>query len=318
MKGTPNRIRYRRRAYRASRVPLILLIVTMVTLLALVIGFLIVGNRLNDQNEERDREEGASDPLPEAPSTEREPLGDIQAPQTLLETADASTLADRLAALSAVGRSAASVPLNTAEGRLLYRTELGVSLGFETEGSPTVELSGAMRQADEAGVYISGVYRLTVFDTEDELLRSVELSRAAALLAEAVRSGMDEVLLLAPDMTADHIPEVLRFAESIRQLAPDAVVGLTLSGAILSDGSAAELIDTLWNGMDFLAMNAADHGETEPAAHITAVITDPAMRYNILRYRMRILIPAAADPALSDALVAAVEAETVYNWQMIS
>ena len=317
MNGRNRHMQYRRSVYRRRQIRLGL-ILSVVILAVLLLVFLIVGNLLFGKQEPDEEPDLQTNP-PTTDNTdnkEKTPVASLRAKAVLLETSDSSTFATRIRRLTDTGAVSASIPLNTADGKLLYRSAVGEKLGYPTNGTPSVRISSALGQIDNA-FYLSGVFYLNAFSESDPLLRSVELSKAAAILGEALEQGMDDVLLIAPGMSADQVDELLRFAEDVRTLSPKAVLGLTLSDSILSHDTASALIDKLANGLDFLAMDATQYGTEDPAAYATATVNDSNMMYNRLRYHMRVLLPACADEATRNSVIDAVEKNGVDSWQIL-
>ncbi len=316
MNGRNRHLQYRRSVYRRRQLRFGL-ILTVIIVSVLVLVFLIVGNLLHKKNPTKADAEREDTP-PEMAGEEHAAPPSVQARTVLLETNDSTTFATRIRALTESGGTAVSIPLNTLDGSLLYYSEMGTKLGYATKGSPTVSISSAMAQIGDVSIHCSGVFYLTAFSQTDPLLRSVELSRGAAMLAEAIQQGLDDVLLLAPAMTAEHTDELLRFVEDIRILAPNASVGLALSQGILTHEQASDHIDRLWNGVDFLALDASEYGSADPVAHATQTVNDSSMMYNRLRYHMRILLPSCPNAETTDAVIAAVEEVGVDSWQILS
>ncbi len=316
MNGRNRHLQYRRSVYRRRQLRLGLILTVTITVV-LILAFLIIGNLLRKNDPPEADPTQRNDPHTET-GEEHVAVLPIKAHSVPLETADTSTFSSRVRALTEGGAVAVSIPMNTSNGALLYLSTVGTSLGYPLHGSPTVSISSAIERVGNADLHYSGVFYLTAFSEADPLLRSVELSRSAAILAEAIQQGMDDVLLIAPDMDATHTDELLRFAENVRILAPTASLGLTLSPSILTDRMSSDVIDRLWNGMDFLALNASEYGDGDPVAYATETVNDSAMMYNRLRYHMRVLLPSFADKAQTDAVIAAVEEAGVQSWQILS
>ena len=131
-------------------------------------------------------------------------------------TDDDTYFSDRLDSLVEKEVSAASIPLNTPDGALLFRSDIADSIAFPT-GTAKVSLSSLTDAAGERGVYLSGVFYVNTFKIEDSLLRSVELSKNAAIIAEVLNAGFNDVVIIAPHITEAHIDEVIRFTENIRK-----------------------------------------------------------------------------------------------------
>ncbi len=316
MNGRNRHLQYRRSVYRRRQIRFGL-ILTVVIVAVLIVTFLIVGNLLFKKDQPESNSPSKNDP-PAATGEEHAPVPPIKARSVLLETADSSTFATRIDAMTETGATAASIPLTTADGALLYHSSVGTRLGYPLKGSPSVSISSAMAQIGNTSIHCSGVFYLTAFSEEDPLIRQVELSRCAAILAEATQQGMDDILLIAPTMEATHIDELLRFAEDIRLLAPNSFLGFALPQSILSNESSTDLIDRLWGGMDFLALNASEYGDENFVDYALSIVNDSSMMYNRLRYDMRILLPSFTEAEKTEAVIAAVEEAGVQSWQIIS
>ena len=316
MNGRNRHLQYRRSVYRRRQIRLGLILTVIITVV-LILGFLIVGNLLRKKNQPTENQ-GVTNPPPSVTEEEHSPILTLKARSVLLETADTSTFSSRVRALTENGTTALSIPLNNADGSLLYRSDVGSSLGYPTMGTPSVSISSALSQIKDETLHFSGVFYLTAFSEEDPLLRSVALSHSAAILAEAIDQGLNDILLIAPDMQSTHTDELLRFAESIRILSPKASIGLSLNRSLLTHEQASDLVDRLWNGMDYLALNAAEYGEEDPVSYAAQTVNDSSMMYTRLRYQMRVLLPSLSDTAQTDAVIAAVEGAGVQSWQIIS
>ena len=316
MNSRNRHMQYRRSVYRRRQIRLGL-ILSVVIAAVLLLAFLIVGNLLFGRATPEE-----PTPTPNAPNNtpdEREPVPAVKARTVFLETSDSSTFSSRIRALINDGATAASIPLTASNGALLYRSSVGEQIGYPTSGAPTVRISSAVAQVEEQQIHLSGVFYLTAFSKSDPLLRSVELSRSVSVIAEAILSGVDDILLIAPDCAAEQVDEVLRLAEDIRVLAPNATVGFALPSSVLTDEKAAELIDRLWNGLDFLALNASEYGSESPVEYAKQMVEDPNMQFNRLRYHMRVLLPSCGDDsATRDSVISAMEADGVDNWQIVS
>ncbi|MBE6547088.1 MAG: hypothetical protein E7668_06595 [Ruminococcaceae bacterium] len=309
MNGRNRHLQYRKSVYRRRKLRTILITVG-VLLVVLLVAFLVIGNLLQNKSEERAETDTKEQTLPPI-SEERTPHREIVAYSVLLETLDEGSFADRVAALPD-GDSAVSIPLTDREGTPLYRSPIALRLGLQSEGAYTVTVASALSSIGER--YTSGVFYLTALSEEDALLRSVRLSQSAAMLAEAAEGGLDEALLTVPDMTEEQVQEAIYFAEQVRHLAPELELGLTLSETIYSSENAAAVIDRLYESFDFLAIEAVPSNEGDPVAQTAQTIHD--LRYHLLRYHMRLLLP-VSDDATQAALIEAVEKEGFHNWQFV-
>lgn len=316
--NTPNRrpMPYRKRRRRQQTLRTVLIVLACVLAL-LVAAFMIIGNWLLDaidEPSENGTEQGEQPAEQSAPLAAAEKIGGYP---VWVETSDSSTFSTRLSALTAAGAKAVSLPLNTSENVLLYRSPIAEKLGLVGASDRTVTLEQAMKTAKASGVYVSGVYTLTAFDEEDDLVRSVALSHAAAILTEAFRAGVDDVLLLVPDWQGEGVGELTRFAEGIRALQPDAVLGVALNETLLGGESASALLEELRGALNYLAMDATHLEGNDPVAGVDGLIHDPSYHYDLLYYEMRLLLPDGADETERAALIAKTEESGIRNWQML-
>ena len=313
MNGRNRHIQYRNSVYRRRRIRTVLITVG-VLLVILVLAFLIIGNILQRKSERRQGETADTteeQTLPTAP-TEKTPK-QIGAYSVPLEAEGEESFADRVAALTD-SKAALSIPLTDKAGALLYASPIAQQLGLQSADAHTVTVDAALQSV--SGRYCSGVFYLSALSEENSLLRSVKLSQSAAILAEAAQAGLSEVVLIVPNMSAAQIDEVLHFAQEVRHLASKLSIGLAVSPSIRTAENSAQLLDRLYRELDLLAIEAVS-GEGDAVAQTEALITDPGMRYNLLRYHMRLLFP-TADAETQSALIAAAKKEGFANWQFLS
>ena len=314
MNGPKGRLPSLKSVYRKRKIRLVLIILATVLAL-LIIGFLVIGNLLHQRSEEEDsaknpREETstAEQSLPPAPPS-------VSAYPVALESKDSSSFFSRLGALKEQGGTVASVVLNKKSGTRLYRSSLADELGLPTSGAG-ISLSDATEGAKAQGISLSGVFSLTAFSEDDALMRSVILAREASLVAEAMLAGFDDVLLLAPELSTEHLPEVVRFVDTVRALCPDACLGLTLSSELLSSEGASTLMDTLRSSLNFFALDATLSEQNDASATIEDTVSGNL--YYVLRYEMRILIAEAENADTQSAWIASAEKSGISNWQILS
>ncbi len=311
MNGRNRHLQYRNSVYRRRRIRTILVTVG-VLLGVLLVSFLVIGNVLHKKSEERQANDTtAAETVLPAPA-EKTPPKEIAAYAARIETADAGSFADRVAALPN-GGAAVSIPLTDRAGGLLYASPLAQRLGLQSTDGYTVTVAAALSSVGER--YSSGIFYLPALAEEDALLRSVRLSQSAAILAEAAGAGLDEVVLTVPDMNEAQTEELLHFVTEVKRLAPELTVGLAVSAAIRQSEQAAAVLDRLYEGLDLLAVEVLA-GEGDAVAATENLIGAPGMRYNLLRYHMRLLFP-ATDGDTQNALIAAAEKEGFRNWQFV-
>ena len=315
MNGRVRHKKYRRRAYRRHNIGIIALI-SAVAVVAILGMFLIIGNYLHDKSEERTNgnisETDTTENLP--PQVDKRPSRIIKGQPVMLEANDSLIFSERLDALVTESVFDISIPLNTRDGELLYSSPTAKSLGVPV-GNQKILLENASAQAKERNTFLCGIYHVNAFSENDPLLRSVELSKAAAIIAEALNAGVDEIVIVAPHMTEEHVSDALRFVESIKSLTVSGAVGLTVPEGIFALEDTvrrSELISTLNGGVDFLAMDSSTSDNT------AALIGDKIAKEKLYlhMYKMRVLLPYTADNELQKAFIAAAEESGIENWQI--
>ncbi len=314
MNNRNRHIQYRKSVYRRRRIRTVLITVAIL-LAVLLLAFFIIGNLLKKKTDERTPISGADS----SPSTaEHVVLSDIRAYPVAIETRDHTIFAARIHALAQKGDYAAAIPLNRTDGTLLYRSPAAIGLGKQEEGAYSVTIESAMASVSEQSTYICGIFYLTAFSESNDLLRSVELAKEAAILTEAFRGGLQDILLIAPAMTAEHTDEILRFTDDLRAMCPDRSIGLALSAKLLTAEQASSAVDRLYDKFDYFALNAADHGDRDPVTYIQDTIYHTDIQYYRLRYHMRVLIPFSDDSSLQNTYIAALEENGIFNWMIPS
>ncbi len=314
MNGPKGRISSRQRVYRKRKRRLTLIILAVVLAL-LVVGFLVIGNLLHKRSQGEHAEQTSSEEsnlsepsLPPSPPS-------VSAYPVALESKNSSSFFSRLEDLTQQGGTVASVVLNQENGKLLYHSSLADELGLPSSGA-TITLTDAVECAKAQHVSLCGIFSLTAFSEEDPLLRSVILSREASLVTEALLAGFDDVLLLAPNFGESHVPEMVRFVDTVRALCPDACIGLTLTNDLLSSERASTMMDTLRSSLNFFALDTISSAEENVQDTIESTIGSNL--YYVLRYEMRILIPEAENPDSQSAWIASVKSNGISNWQILS
>ena len=320
-----NRSSFRRRAYRRRKIKYILLISVLV-LAALFVIFLIVGNILDRKVssviaslDDLDKNNKGNSQMQEPHA----PPESLRVASTQLSK-DGSTLESRLSALVSDGFRAVSFELDTKGGDLLYSSPVAQELGYQSAQNELRRLDSAISKFDERSLYAVGITYVSLLDSSDDLSRTAAIGYYAAIIAEALRSGVDEVLILATNVNPDSAAELIRLADEVHRLVPDGKLGLRLSYPLpeyLSESALTEekkfsdkLLSELWNAFDFFALDvfAAD-GSTPTSEEAEARIGE--LLYYALRYNMRVLIP--SDDTVSGAISAFCEQRGLTNVQYL-
>lgn len=318
MNGKNRHKKYRKSIYRRRNINAII-IVSIVCLLLFVTAFLIIGNLLKAQSDKRHEYESSDTEttVKDNIQNEKAPVKNISAHPVFLETQGSGNFASRLDALTKKGIFEANVPLNTPEGDLLFKSKIAEKIGYP-QSNANVTLGKALPAAKTKNVYLSGIFYVNAFDQDDPLIRSVELSRDAAIVAEALNAGFDDIVLIAPQMTEDHIEEAIRFTEDIKALSENGYVGLCISDPILSIDDTqrlSQIIEHLNGKNDFLAI---DLSKTDISSDVSTVSDSisPNQHY-MLMYKIRVLLPRGETDDIVKEVISEAESNGIKNIQIM-
>ncbi len=299
---------YRRRSIRTA------LIAGIIVLVLLLLAFFLLGNLFSKKLEQSPDEPKQTQKTEADPPMPFESVRHVSAPLLSL-SGSSSAVYNRLESLQDDGHTALSLPLTDADGTLSYHSPLASSKGYSMKGNASLSLSELIEVAHSGGTYLCGTYVLSAVNEEDALTRSVLLAESAAVIAEAFLAGMDDVVIIVPALPTDRYTEMIRFSESIKSFAPNAVIGLCLPEAEVEAPDATRM-DTLAKSFDFLALDLRGNAESDPVA--LAEDRMSAMLYYLLRYEMRLMLPSLAEADTQTALLDAVQKESLDNWMTVA
>ncbi len=314
--NTPNRhMRYRRSVYRKRRIKIIAITVSCaVVVLALL--FVIIGNVLGSRTDGEDSEQSGVD-TEQGFVDGHSPVREVRACHVPLNE-DGSSLSGRLSSAVRGGYSDVCFELDTADGKLLYISEIAQSLGKQTSGATDMRtISSIVSLLDSNRVYSIGITHISDFSSDDDLVRSAAAGFYAAQIAEALRAGVDDVLIYVGDIPTERYGELIGLADQIHRLSPEGNLGLSLPVSVLSGADNSALVDKLWNAFDYLAadLSVQDNTESDTADQIGNELG--GMLYYLLRYNMRVLVPNTDDAALTQRIADAVWASGAKSIQIM-
>lgn len=269
----------RRRLRRRHQILTILVIVGIV-LLVLTTVFLIIGARMHKKSVALRGQENVTESALEAPSTPEVP---------------------KIVAY-ALDRSSPSLSLST----LAKQEKTAASLSLNHTSPSTVALLSA--EAKKSGIYLSGVFTLTSLSEQDDLVRFEALSEDCVTLSEALRAGLREVVILVPELSAEHVEDLKALLADVRRLVPDACVGLALPHEFLSEENAA-VIDDLAKHFSLLA------ADVSRAENLNTALEEDL--YLLLRYSMRVLLPSSGSEEAQESLLQSVRSHSIQNIQFL-
>ncbi len=299
---------YRRRSIRTS------LIAGGIVLCLLLVAFLLLGNLFSKKLNQTPDSPKQTQSVEDTPPMPYEGGRHVGAPLLSL-SGSKSSIYERLDALQAAGHTSVSLPLTDANGTLSYHSSLALDGNYSVKGSASLSLSELIEVAHGHGIYLCGTYVLNAAMEENTLTRSVLLAESAAVIAEAFLWGMDDIVIVVPDLPTDRQGEMIRFAESIKSFAPNAVIGFSLPATEIAAPDATR-IDTLAQSFDYLALDLRGDTQDDPVAFAEGRMS--AMLYYLLRYEMRVMLPSLSDEAEQAKLITAVQNESIDNWMTVN
>ena len=293
--STPHaHMRYRRSVYRKRKIRIIV-ITTLCVLAVLAILFIIIGNVLG--NKVSDRIPTYESSGNKSATDEHVVVKDVNAYPVLLEQAG-SQLGGRIDSAVSKGYSDVCFSLTDASGALMYASPtakaLGKQIGAENLRSP----EEVAKVFSDKGVYSIAVLYATELENDNALLRSAAMGYYAALCAELLSAGINEVLIYVQDVPVDTCSELITLASEIHRLSEGkGYVGLSLPSTVFSHEQNAELVTEVWNEYDYLAVDLCK-GET--ADQIGDELA--TMLYDLIRRNVRVLVPNTSDTELNTAI----------------
>ena len=311
----PNRhMRYRRSVYRKKRIKLIA-VCSVCAVVVIALLFLIIGNLLGDKVEENVESRKSANETVTKEDSHSTPKSVIAFPVPLSDAS--SSLSSRLKKAAADGYSEICFELDSADGALLYSSDVAQRLGKQSSGSGLWKLNDATELTAENGLYSIGVTHVSDFSGDDDLIRSAALGYHSALISEALRSGVDEVLIFAGDIPPDRYAELARLALEVKRLCPDGIIGISLPVSAFADAQNSTVIDELWNAFDYFAadLTHCTGGEVGAAEQISGELGQ--MLYYLLRYNARVLLPYTQNADELSLMIAAVNDSGSENIQIM-
>lgn len=309
------RARYRKKKYRSGRTKAVILIAIAV-IVVLVVLFLAIG--LSFASKTKDYEVPDDFISQGTDNAETNEAAKVQAyPLPLLE--DGSSFSSRLAGIGD-DVTAVCISLNKPDGTLLYRSSLASKLSYLSVESDASNLSGYIKSISSEDLYITATLYLPTFkelkESGDELMADVELSIWGSIACEAIRAGVNDVLLIANGASADDAQKLSALADRIHITEKEATIGLCIPNTFFEAEKSASLIDSLSKTFDYLALDAtAPSGEGTLVENIEAAIAEKQLQ--LMYYKMRVLLPRGASTEELQRLAELVTRYSIVSWQSV-
>ena len=309
--GYYGRSNYRKRKWRN------ILIISAISLVILIVVFLVVGNILKKKTQDDDNA-GAGGTSVSDNTVIPEPVPhSINGYFVDMSGLSYAQFSDWISTLSANGVTAVSLNLTDDTGILLYDSKTAQKLGYQTASDSRISLSSIVTKAESRGIYTGAYITLNSFGESDAKVRSAKLAYEAAIVCEIAEAGIDDVIVRCPGISAEYIDELVRFAESIKNINSDAQVGIALTRELLEMPDASLYVEKLVTAFNFTALDLTGNGDSEVSAYVEESLSGPNVRYYILRYNTRILLPYTEDEEARGQLEALLASNSINNWQIV-
>ena len=306
-------MQYRRSVYRKRRIRVII-ITTAIVLALLAAIFLILGNVLFDKANGDETETDKVDTQTVKDNTlPSDSIRQIKATSISMD-GTINSISSALDSAKSDGFDSISVMMNAPDGKLTHYSDIADRLKYSSFNDVKVSVNTLMERAKARSLYVSGVYYVSAFSESDELARSVAMAELTTVISESLRAGLDEVILIAPDITEAQYSEVTHLVSEIRSFVPNAVIGFALPESLVQSKDA-NIIDTLANEVSFLALDLTKYGDTDPLVFAKERVG--SMLYSLLRYKMRVIIPAFEKSEEQSSITSVVESAGISNWQIV-
>lgn len=312
MNNRNRHMQYRKSIYRKRRIRTIL-ILSVSAVVAIFALFIIIGTALHQKTQPKSPHDSEEQTYKkdETGLTPAASVGGYALP--LLE--DGSNFSDRLQAIPQKA-NAVCINLNTEDGTLLYRSELSNEISNISIATDASHISNAISSISSNDMHITSVLFVPSFDGENDLVEDVELAIWSAVACEALRAGVDDVLIIAPNIEIDDLPKIHALADRVHSAVPESVIGFTLSDTILTDEQKTSLIAELNKHFNFLALDTTGYTqEDDPVEYIESKTAK--MQLDLMYYKMRVLLPYSSDSATQEKYIEAVEKYNISSWQVL-
>ena len=317
MNGKNLNVQYRRNSYAKKRVRVIVAI-TAILLLLLVVLFFVIGRMLKSKVDGSVTEgEGTLPPATSAPLGHAE-LPSVSGYGLSLSGATAQAISDKVSAIVSAEGSCINFVARSAEGEEIYSSAVARNMGKQTASAGYVGVDDISSRAKSKGLRVSAILPVNAFDVSDDLERSVLLAYDAAICAELFREGADDVLisLSGAQVSEENIDELVRLAKTVKNIDSEVLIGISLSRDVLESSGVEMLVSRLWEAYDFLAYDISTPDNDSDALTFAQESVNAEVHYYLLRYNMRILLPALEGTELSD-VVDVIAGKGLSNWQTV-
>ena len=314
MNGKNLNVQYRRNSYAKKRIRVITAIVAVI-LVILVILFFVIGRILKNKIDKDRTEDGGSNNPAVTDPLEHAELPSVNGYGISLSGATNQAISDKVSSIVSADGNCINFVARSASGEEIYSSDVAKNMGKQAASSGYVSIGDISSRAKGRGLRVSAILPVNAFSVKDDLERSVLLAYDAAICAELSRKGADDVLisLEGSDVTEENIDELIRLAQSVKNIDSEALVGISLGRAMLEAESSEVLVSKLWEAYDFLAYDISEVESGKDVRTFAEESVNAEVHYYLLRYNMRILLPRLEGDGL-DGVLGVLTGKGLSNW----
>lgn len=307
-------VRYRQNAYARKRMKVII-IIAVSSVLVLALALMLIGNILKSKSESQIILSGGDKDSNATMSTSpHASIGAVNAYAIALEGLSSSELSGKFEEIRGMGGNAVCFRVRNSDGRELYKSAVAQDFYRVSDTSSLILPERLSNKDGYNRLYSSACIDVYAFSEQDAARRSVKLAYDAAIGAELIASGFDDVIFRIPEINADNIDEVVRIADTLKSIHPSAAVGVSFTRALVDAESSSELVARLWDSFDFISYDLALYKEGDAESFV--VENTSAAHYYLLRYNARVLLP-SVDEKTRAQMLKALSDKGITNWQIV-
>ena len=318
MNGKNLNVQYRRNSYAKKRIKAIVAI-TAIFIVILVALFFVVGNILKNKIDGNGDEGGGTDtPAATTPPAHAD-LPSVNGYGISLSGLTAQDISDKVSEIAGLEGSGINFVARSSSGEEIYSSAVARNMGKQTASAGYVKISDVASRADRRNLRVSAILPVSAFSVSDDLERSVILAYDAAICAELSREGADDVLisLRGSEVTEKNIDELIRLAESVKNIDSEVLLGIALGREMLEAAGSEVLVAKLWEAYDFLAYDISEPDASKSVVTFAEESVNSEVHYYLLRYNMRILLPSLEGAEL-EGVVGVLKGKGLSNWQTVA
>ncbi len=152
-----------------------------------------------------------------------------------------------------------------------------------------------------------GYFLSSAFECEDENLRRVKKAYEIALLSEAAKSGIDDILILGITVTEKNSDEVAKYLSELNSVADNCSIGIAINtGTLLLTENEIYIAAKLKSACDFVALDlrnldfsGVSESDSSAPADLAQYLND--IKYYLSSYSLRLVFSGANEKLFNEA-----------------